>query len=124
MTLVSEQKLNIVWTERGRSIEGTRITLYDVMTYLKANRSCYQIAQKLGITIEQIDAAIAYIAAHQEQLEAEYQACLDTEQDIRQYWDEHNRDRFTKIAAMQPKPEQATLRAKLNAWNDRITASA
>jgi hypothetical protein len=50
--------------------------------------------------------------------------CLDTEQDIRQYWDEHNRDRFTKIAAMQPKPEQANLRAKLNAWNDRITASA
>jgi uncharacterized protein (DUF433 family) len=64
MTLVSEQKLNIVWTERGRSIEGTRITLYDVMTYLKANRSCYQIAQKLGITIEQIDAAIAYMPGH------------------------------------------------------------
>ncbi|NJM48034.1 MAG: DUF433 domain-containing protein [Alkalinema sp. RU_4_3] len=63
MALVSNPKLNIVWTERGSSIAGTRITLYDVMDYLKAGYSHQDIAQKLGLTIEQVDFAIDYIAA-------------------------------------------------------------
>jgi uncharacterized protein (DUF433 family) len=124
MTVVSEQKLNIIWTERGSSIAGTRITLYDVMNHLKANRSPHYIAHKLGLTIEQIDFAIAYVVEHQEQLETEYKACLETEKEIRQYWDEHNHDRFAKIAAIAPNPEQVVLREKLTAWNDRIKASA
>jgi uncharacterized protein (DUF433 family) len=124
MTLVSEQKLDIIWNERGSSIAGTRITLYDVMVYLKANRSSHHISHKLGLTIEQIDGAINYIRAHQAQLEMEYQACLETEKEIRQYWDERNRDRFAKIAAIPPNPEQDLLREKLTAWNDRIKASA
>ena len=124
MALMSEQKLSIMWTERGSSIAGTRITLYDVMDYLKANRSPHHIAYKLGLTIEQINFAISYIAAHQEQLEIEYQACLATEKEIRQYWDDHNRDRFVKIAAISPSSKQAALREKLTTWNDRIKASA
>jgi hypothetical protein len=49
MALVSDQKLNIIWNERGSSIAGTRITLYDVMIYLKANRSSHHISHKLGL---------------------------------------------------------------------------
>ena len=123
MALVSEQKLEIIQTERGSSIAGTRITLYDVMDYLKVNRSPHHIAHKLGLTTEQIDFAIAYILTHQEQLETEYQACLATQKEIHRYWDEHNRDRFAKIAASSPNPEKAALREKLTAWNDRINAS-
>ena len=123
MTVVSEQKLNIIWTERGSSIAGTRITLYDVMDHFRTNRSHHHIAHKLGLTIEQIDFAIAYIETHQEQLETEYQTCLETEKEIRQYWDKHNYDRFAKIVSISPKPEQVVLRAKLTAWNDRIKAA-
>jgi uncharacterized protein (DUF433 family) len=123
MALVSNPKLNIIQTERGSSIAGTRITLSDVLDYLKADYSHHDIAQKLGLTIEQIDFAIDYIAANHPQVEAEYQACLETAKEIRQYWEEHNRDRFARIAAISPTPEKATLRAKLTAWNDRINAS-
>jgi hypothetical protein len=123
MALVSNPTLNIIWTERGSSIAGTRITLYDVLDYLKADYSRHDIAEKLGLTIEQIDFAIDYIAANQQQVEIEYQACLENAQEIRQYWEEHNRDRFARIAAMSLTPEKALLRAKLTAWNDRIKAS-
>jgi uncharacterized protein (DUF433 family) len=123
MALVSNPTLNIIWTERGSSIAGTRITLYDVMDYLKANYSHHDIAEKLGLTIEQTDFAIDYIAANQQQVEREYQACLENAQEICQYWEKHNRDRFARIVDMPLTPEKAALRAKLTAWNDRIKAS-
>jgi uncharacterized protein (DUF433 family) len=123
MALVSNPTLNIIWTERGSSIAGTRITLYDVMDYLKADYSHHDIAEKLGLTIEQTDFAIDYIATNQQQVEREYQACLENAEEIRQYWEEHNRDRFARIAAMPLTSEKAALRAKLTAWNDRINAS-
>jgi uncharacterized protein (DUF433 family) len=123
MKLISDQKLTIIRTERGKSIAGTRITLDDVIHYLKANYTPERIAEKLGLTIEQIECAIAYIAEHQAQVEAEYQTGLETAREIRQYWDDHNRDRIAKISTMPTTPEQAELRAKLSAWNDRIEAS-
>ena len=123
MALVSEQKLEIIQTERGSSIAETRITLYDVMDYLKVNRSPHHIASKLGLTTEQINFAIAYILVHQEQLETEYQACLTNQTEVHRYWDEYNRDRFAKIAALSPNSKQAALREKLTDWNDRINAS-
>ncbi len=46
MALVSNSPLNIIQTERGTSIAGTRITLYDVLDYLKADYSRHDIAEK------------------------------------------------------------------------------
>jgi uncharacterized protein (DUF433 family) len=109
MALVSNPTLNIIWTERGSSIAGTRITLYDVMDYLRANYSHHDIAEKLGLTIEQINFAIDYIAANRQQVETEYQACLENAEEIRQYWEEHNRDRFARIAAMPLTPDTKSL---------------
>jgi uncharacterized protein (DUF433 family) len=123
MTLLSDQRLTIIQTERGRTIAGTRITLNDVMHYLKADYSPECVTEKLGLTIGQVEMAIAYIAEHQEQVEAEYQAGLETAQEIRQYWDDHNRDRVARLSMMPITPEQAELRAKLAAWNDRLEAS-
>ena len=124
MTLASNEQSSIIRTERGLTITGTRITLYDVMDYLKAQYPPKLIKEKLGLNNEQIDSALAYIKTHRAEVETEYQECLQTAAEIRQYWEERNRERFAKIAAMPPKPGQETLRAKLQAWKARIEAQS
>jgi len=49
---------------------------------------------------------------------------LQTATEIRQYWEERNRERFAKIAAMPPKPGQETIRAKLQEWKARIESQS
>jgi uncharacterized protein (DUF433 family) len=122
MTLASGGQATIIRTERGLTISGTRITLYDVMDYLKAQYPSKLIREKLGLNDEQIRLALEYIDTHRAEVEAEYQECLQTAEEIRQYWEERNRERFAKIAAMPPKPGQEALRAKLQAWKARIEA--
>ncbi|ALF54485.1 hypothetical protein ACX27_19185 [Nostoc piscinale CENA21] len=120
MVAASSQEPKIIRTELGLTIAGTRITLYDVMDYLKAQYPPKLIREKLGLNDEQINSALAYIGTHQTEVEAEYQECLQTAMEIRQYWEERNREHFAKIAAMPPKPDQEVLRAKLQAWKARI----
>ncbi len=55
----------------------------------------------------------AYLEINKIQVEAEYQEVLQNREEIRQYWQEYNRDRFARIAAMPHKPEQEELWAKL-----------
>ncbi|NCR26313.1 MAG: DUF433 domain-containing protein [Microcystis aeruginosa BS13-10] len=122
MTLASGGQATIIRTERGLTISGTRITLYDVMDYRKAQYPSKLIREKLGLNDEQIRLALEYIDTHRAEVEAEYQECLQTAAEIRQYWEDRNRERFAKIAAMPPKPGQEALRAKLQAWKARIEA--
>jgi uncharacterized protein (DUF433 family) len=87
----------IVETPRGPSLAGTRITIYAVMDYLKGNWSRNYITQIMGITPEQLDAVLAYIAEHKEEVEQEYAAILRREEELRAryekiYWE---RSRFT-----------------------------
>jgi uncharacterized protein (DUF433 family) len=61
MTLASNGQSAIVWTERGLTIAGTRITLYDVMDYLTAGYPSKLIREKLCLTDNQVNAALSYI---------------------------------------------------------------
>lgn len=124
MTTVSNGKSGIIRTERGLMIAGTRITLYDVMDYLKAQYPSRLIREKLGLNDEQVNSALAYIETHPTEMEAEYQEFLRTAEEIRQYWQEQNRERFAKIAAMPTKVGQEALRAKLQSWQERITSQS
>jgi uncharacterized protein (DUF433 family) len=124
MASISNEQVAIARTERGLSIAGTRITIYDVMDYLKAQYPPQLIREKLGLDDEQVSAAIDYIKAHQIEVEAEYQEVQETAAEIRKYWEERNRDRFAEIAAMPPKPGQEALRAKLQEWKERIDSQA
>lgn len=110
----------IIRTERGLTIAGTRITLYDVMDYFTAGYPAKLIREKLCLTDAQVDAALSYIEAHQAEVEAEYQQVLQIAEGNRQYWEERNRKHFARIAAMPPKPGQEAIRAKLQAWKDRL----
>ncbi len=105
----------VVRSSRGLSIAGTRLTLYHIMDYLKADWPTYLIQQWLDLTDKQITDVMDYINTHQDEVEAEYQQVLQLAEESRQYWAEHNRERFAKIAASPPEPGQEALRAKIQA---------
>ena len=56
-----------------------------------------------------------YIETYREDVEAEYQLVLQQAEEIRQYWEERNRERFAKIAAMGPPPGKEKIWAKVQA---------
>ena len=120
MTSASNEQANIARTERGLTIAGTRITLYDVMDYFTAGYPAKLIREKLCLTDAQVDAALCYIEAHQAEAEAEYQQVLQIAEENRQFWEARNREHFARLAAMPPNLEHEAIRAKLQAWKDRL----
>jgi uncharacterized protein (DUF433 family) len=113
MPLATNPQGTIIWTERGLTIKGTRITLYDVMDYLKAQYPPKFIRDAFNLTDEQIQDVLSYIELHPVEIEAEYQEILKTAAETRRYWEERNRDRFARIAAAPPRPGYEEVRAKL-----------
>jgi uncharacterized protein (DUF433 family) len=124
MTRASNGQPGIIRTERGVTIAGTRITLYDVMDYVSAEYPPKFIRSMLNLTDEQVNAALSYIEANRAEVEAEYQIVLQEAEEIRQYWEERNRAHFARIAAMPPKPGQEALWAKLQAQKARHESKA
>jgi len=113
MASASNGQSAIIRTERGLTIVGTRITLYDVMDYLKAQYPSKFIRDAFNLTDEQIRAALCYIETHRAEIEAEYQEILKAAAETQQYWKERNRDRFARIASLPPRPGNEAVRAKL-----------
>jgi uncharacterized protein (DUF433 family) len=58
---------------RGPEIEGTRITVYDVLYKLEWNRTPSEIATDYQLTPDELQAALDYIDAHRQEVEAEWQ---------------------------------------------------
>jgi uncharacterized protein (DUF433 family) len=112
MTLAPNRTTAIDRTERGLVIAGTRITLYDVMDYLKADYPARFIRDAFDLTDGQIEAAIAYITDNQAEFEFEYESILQGAEETRQYWEELNRDRLAQVAAT-PGPGYEAARIKL-----------
>ena len=120
MTEPAHSQPPVVRTERGLSIAGTRITVYDVMEYLNADWPSRLIQHWLNLSESQINDVLAYIHDHRAEVEAEYQDVVQRAQEIRAYWEERNRDRFARIAAMPPKPGQEELYAKIQARKAKL----
>jgi uncharacterized protein (DUF433 family) len=104
MNSTSNEKVAIVRTERGLTIAGTRITLYDVMDYVTAQYPQKFIQGLFELTEAQINAALNYIEAHRSEVEAEYQQVLQETEELRQYYEAQNRERFARSATQPPKP--------------------
>jgi len=113
---VANSQTTVVRTDRGLSIAGIRITLYDVMDYVTAGWPVHVIRDRLQLSENQINDVMAYIEAHRAEIEREYQAALETAEENRRYWQERNQERFARIASSPPTPEQAEVWAKLQAW--------
>ena len=67
---------------RGPEIEGTRITVYDVMDYLQEGWRYDQIAGLFRLPPDDIQAAIAYIEAHKEEVMTAYQQILARHENV------------------------------------------
>lgn len=89
-------------SDRGLSIAGTRITLYSMMEYLEADWQPEDIRELLGLTDEQLDGVLAYIAAHREDVEREYHEVVQAAEENRRYWEDRNRERLGQIADLPP----------------------
>jgi uncharacterized protein (DUF433 family) len=124
MATVSNEQPTIIRTERGLTISDTRITIYDVMDHLVAGRPLTLILNWLPLTETQLETALAYINANRAEVEAEYQEVLKTADEIRQYWEKRNRERFARIAALSPQPGQEALWEKLQTQKARHAADS
>lgn len=113
MTSATNQQAVIIRTERGLTISGTRISLYEIIDLLKADYPPKLIRDTFNLTEAQINAALSYIEANQSQVEAEYQEVLKNREEIRRYWEDRNRERFARIATMPHKPGQEAFWTKL-----------
>lgn len=119
MASVSHHQLAIIRTERGLTISGTRITLYDVMDYVTTQYPSKFIRSLFDLTEEQINAALSYIEANRPEVEAEYQLVLKQAEENRQYWEERSREHLARAAKRSPQPGQEALWAKLQAQKAR-----
>lgn len=124
MTNVERSQGSIERTPWGLTISGTRITLYDVMDYLTADWPPPLIQSWLNLSDRQIADAVAYIAAHRAEVEAEYQQVLQRADEIRTYWEARNHQRLAEIAAMPVSPQKQALKAKLDAWKANLKLAA
>ncbi len=119
VTPLFNRQPTIIRTERGLTIAGTRITLYDVMDYVVAQYPPKFICDLFDLTEEQINAALSYIDAHQAEIEAEYQLVLKQAEELRQYYEEQNRERVARIATLPPPPGLEAAWEKLQASKAR-----
>ena len=119
MGVVADSQTMVVRTERGLSISGTRITLYDVMDYVTAGWPAHVIRDRLQLTDQQIHDVMAYIEGHRAEVVREYQSALAIADENRRYWQERNEERFARLASSPPTPEQAEVRARLQAWKEK-----
>lgn len=115
MPLYQDNKPAITRTERGLTISGTRITLYQIMDYIHASYPRHLIRHQFYLTDEQFDGAMSYIDTHYEEVESEYQIVLQQAEEIQDYWQEKNKERLANISKLPPKPEYASAWQKLQA---------
>lgn len=114
----------VVRTERGLTVDGTRLTLYTLLDYIKAGWPPKLIKDWFDLTDEQINDVFGYIAAHAAEVEAEYQQVLSHSAQDECYWRNYNRDYVMQIAAQPTTPEKAAIKAKLQAWKQTIGVAA
>ncbi|MEM6598929.1 MAG: DUF433 domain-containing protein [Cyanobacteria bacterium P01_D01_bin.36] len=103
MAFASEKQIVIKHAERGLTISGSRATLYDVMDLQKASYPFEFIRNVLNLTDEQLKVACDYIENNSSEVEAEYQEILATREEIHEYWEQRNRERFASMELM-PRP--------------------
>lgn len=115
MTVEANGQAQIIRTERGLTVAGTRITLYDVMDYVTAQYPPKFIRGLFNLTDEQINAALTYIEENRAEVEAEYQIVLKEAEELRQYYEERNRDLIARLATKPPKPGMEAAWEKLQA---------
>lgn len=115
MNQTNHMQITVVRDSRGLSVSGTRITLYNIMDYLKAGWPPHLIQQWFDLSDQQIADVMAYIQTHQEEVEVEYQQVVQEAEEHRQYWEKFNTERFAQIANLPVSPQKEAIRRKIQA---------
>ncbi|MBE2199025.1 MAG: DUF433 domain-containing protein [Anaerolinea sp.] len=110
----------IIRTGRGLTVAGTRITLYSIMDYIKADWPPKLIKDLFDLTEQQLSGVLAYIEANKDDVEAEYRIVLQQAEENRRYWTEYNREHLEQVAAMPHKPEHEEIWQKLKARQAKL----
>ena len=113
----------VVRTKQGLSVAGTRVTLYDIMDYVRADWPPTLIRQWLNLSQRQITDVMAYLKTHRDEVEAEYEQVLKQAKANREYWEARNRERLSRIAQLPPKPGQEAAIEKLRARKAELLRS-
>ena len=109
----------LVRTPRGLSIAGTRITIYQILDYVKANQPPEVIREHFRLTVRQTEEVLAYIEQHAVEVETEYQRIVTQADENRQYWQQRNAQRLADIAAHPRNPAHEAIWQKLEAMKQR-----
>lgn len=78
-------------TDKGLTIAGTRLTLYDILDYLRQQWSPARIQQWFRLNDTQIADIMEYIDQQRWEVEAEYREVLEYTETKQQYWMGQNR---------------------------------
>jgi uncharacterized protein (DUF433 family) len=119
MTDLLEKSPTVVRTDRGLTVEGTRLTLYSIMECLWGGWTEDEVRDHYELTEQQMHDILTYVEEHRAAFQAEYEQVLQDAEETRGYWEERNRERFAEIATKAHPPEQAALWAKLAAERAR-----
>lgn len=111
----------VIRTGRGLTIAGTRITLYQILDYLKAGWSSDQIQYLHRLTDAQMAGTLAYIEGHRMEVESEYELVLRRAEETRAYWEDQNRAQPAGTSELPARPDREALRANLKAWKKRLS---
>ena len=120
MVTTTNDHSTVIRTSRGLSIAGTRITLYALLDYLHADWPPKLIQDWFNLSDQQMADVVAYLDAHRDEVEQEYQQVLRQADANRRYWEQRNHDRVPTHSSAPSSPEQEALRARLRDWKARI----
>ena len=98
---------------RGPEIEGTRITVYDVVDYWKKGWRHDQIAGLFRLPPDDVRAAIDYIEQHHDAVLTDYEAILDR----------HRKHEYTPEVKEKLRQNREKFRARLEELNGTRTKS-
>jgi hypothetical protein len=104
-------------------ISGTRVTIYDVMDFEIERYPAKFIANMLNLSPGQIRVALEYIETHRPEVEAEYQSCLAAAAELREYWQEQNRELDERVAKLPPPAGKEAVWQKLQEQKAKRLAS-
>jgi uncharacterized protein (DUF433 family) len=107
----------VVRTQRGLTVKGSRLTLYDIMDAIRENNSLKNVRDIFELTDEEMLDILDYIHLHKEEVEKEYQEVLKSAEENRTYWDERNREQLKKTYR-----QREAIRAKLREWREQYHA--
>lgn len=119
MTSETNGQAAIIRTERGLTIAGTRITLYDVMDYVIDQYPPKFIQGLFELTEAQLNVALDFIEANRPEVETEYQQVIQETEELRRYYEEQNRERVARISTLPPPPGLEAAWEKLQASKAR-----